>query len=102
MFAEIDAATLKKWIDKDEVTLLDIRDYDEYLKGHIPHAQYYAVSDFSLKDIDLEKQKIVLYCKTSRRSGEMLCHFYEKGIKDIYHLGGGYLAWILSDMAYAV
>ena len=100
MFAEIDALTLKKWMKNGDVTLLDVRDYDEYQEGHIPDAQLYTFTEFPLKDLDTEHQKIVLYCKTSRRSGEMLCHFYEQGITELYHLGGGYLAWQLSDQLY--
>ncbi len=100
MFAEIDAMTLKKWMKDGDVMLLDVRDYDEYQEGHIPQAQFYTDTDFSFGNLNIDQQKIVLYCKTSRRSGEMLCHFYEQGVKELYHLGGGYLAWQLSDQLY--
>lgn len=94
---EITATELKERLDRsDDLILLDIRqDYelpiaalDNYV--HIPEDEIEdrldEVRDFGDKDI-------VVYCRTGRRSVELVKVLEEKGFTRIFNLTGGLHAW---------
>ncbi len=68
---EIDAATLKNWLDEKKVNLVDVREPVEYAGEHIPGAKLVSLSQFNPEEIKLLNDKqIVLYCQSSNRSGK--------------------------------
>jgi len=91
----IDAATLKHWMDKGEAILVDVREPAEHSAGVIPGAILMPlgnVANFKLPDI--KGKKVVMQCRSGARSltaGEILL----KGNPDldIYNLAGGILEW---------
>lgn len=94
---EITATELKERLDRsDDLILLDIRQdfelpiaaLDNYV--HIPEDEIEdrlgEVRDFGDKDI-------VVYCRTGRRSAELVKVLEEKGFTRIFNLTGGLHAW---------
>ena len=91
---EVDAKTLKSWIDADKVVLIDIREPDEYTREHIPGSRLVPLSSFNPSDFPREHEKIgVFHCGSGMRTTEAASKILSTGFKEIYHLDGGLGAW---------
>lgn len=83
-----DAQSLLK---EDGVILLDVRTPEEYQEKHIPGS--ILVPDYELKDkitaqVPDTKTKIVVYCRSGRRSAASAKVLAELGYENVYDLGG--------------
>ena len=78
----------------DGVTLLDVRQPEEYKAGHIPGAKLIPLPDLSkrLNEIDKEKPAIV-YCAIGGRSRIAAQMLAGKGFGNIFNLTGGFKSW---------
>lgn len=78
------------------VIVLDVRTPDEASKGIIPGAVImdFNAPDFKSKIAKLDKTKTYLvYCKVGGRSAKAVNLMASDGIKNVFHLDGGYDAW---------
>ena len=95
---EIDAATLKEMLDKDEeIQLLDVRSQAEFSQGIIKGGEFVPLHTIPLKINDMDKDKtIVVYCRSGARSAQA-CSFIQQntGIEAI-NLRGGIISWYQS------
>jgi 3-mercaptopyruvate sulfurtransferase SseA len=65
----VDAPTLKEWIDRDTVLLIDVREPAEHAGEHIPGSILLLLSKFDPTQMPTDPDKtLVLYCRTSNRS----------------------------------
>ncbi len=93
----VDVNTAKKWI-KEGVKVIDVREPQEFLAGHMPGAKlisrgvlYGAVKKGVLKP----NEKYILVCRTGHRAllaAATLMKWYK--FKEVYVLKGGIKAWI--------
>ena len=76
------------------VTLLDVRQPEEYQESHIPGAKLIPLADVGarIKELDAEKPTIV-YCAIGGRSRVASQMLAGKGFKEVYNLSGGIKAW---------
>jgi rhodanese-related sulfurtransferase/rubrerythrin len=98
-FEDITTPELKQFIKshkEKEYLIVDVRQPDEYTKGHIPGAKFIPLnellSDFSGLPADRD---VIFYCHSGGRSVAAASMFSEEGIteKTIYNLEGGILSW---------
>lgn len=91
---EINAVTLKKWLDDKEVLLIDVREPGEFAAEYIPGAKLMSLSDFDHHRIpqDLDK-RIVLQCQSGKRSAQAAQKMFEAGFTKVFHLQGGLPTW---------
>lgn len=91
---EVDVSTLKHWVDRGEVVLIDVREPGEYLSEHIPGAQLMPLSTF---DPQLLKEmfdvRVVLQCQSGSRSTKAAQKMFEAGFTKVMHLQGGLPTW---------
>ncbi|WP_353134090.1 rhodanese-like domain-containing protein [Limnohabitans sp.] len=79
--------------------LIDVRETEEYLAGHLPGAvhmsrgmlEFKMASNPAMQPRDL---KIVLYCKTSGRAALSACSLAGMGYSHIQSISGGIDAWM--------
>lgn len=92
---QVDAQTLKDWLDEGNVCLIDVREPIEYQEESIPGAQLVALSQFDLHAIQLESgKKLVFYCRSGGRSTEACLRWLKADdSQDVYNLIGGILSW---------
>ena len=65
----IDCKTLKKWLENNEVILIDVRELSEYQSGHIDQANLIPLEELSIKILpELKNKKLVLCCQLGKRS----------------------------------
>ena len=80
-----------------DVLFVDIRESEEWQKGHISNAINLPLSHLPhavdrLKQEDKNKI-IIVYCQKGTRSQSAITFFEQKGFKKVYHLAGGLDNW---------
>ena len=91
---EINAITLKKWLDKQEALLIDVREPGEFAAEHISGAKLMSLSRFDPTVIPQDTNKrIVLQCQSGKRSAQAAQKMFDLGFEEVYHLQGGLPTW---------
>lgn len=91
---EISPAELKEILDRGEALVVDVREEDEFVQGHIPGAVNVPLSTFSIDRLPASPGKrLVLNCLGGKRSGMALdqCNTARANVDT--HLAGGFGAW---------
>lgn len=87
----------KKLINDGNVNLiLDVRNEDEFAKGHLKNAIQIPVKELkeNLSDIEKFKDELVLvYCRSGKRSAEAVDILKENGFKNLVHMKDGISKW---------
>ena len=96
-FNDIPLAELQARLADGTVTLVDVREQDEWNAGHIKGALFLPLSRFDLGKLPPPEpdKKIVVYCRSGKRSVSAMEQARLLGRRDVdTHLGGGILAWL--------
>lgn len=92
--SKIDAQTLKQWLDKQSVSLIDVREPGEFAGEHIPGATLVPLSQFEPRKIpQSDDLQLVLYCRSGQRSQIAAQKLREAGFESVYQLSWGIAAW---------
>jgi rhodanese-related sulfurtransferase len=95
----ISANDAKKLIDgnsKNELTILDVRTFDEYCGGHISGAANTPVETLENSPIfsTMDKDHLILvYSQNGQRGSQAGQIFVNNGFKKVYNLDGGVVSW---------
>lgn len=91
-YEKIDPAQAKEMLESDPtVILVDVRTKEEYETGHIPNSLLLPQENMaSLVDKMLpdKEKKIIVYCRSGRRSALAANQLIEAGYKQVFDLGG--------------
>jgi rhodanese-related sulfurtransferase len=91
---EVTPQALRAAIEAGKVRVIDVRTPEETASGVIPAAELIPLDRFDPAKLDLsDGRKVVLYCRSGRRSAlaaERLASFTGQPAE---HLAGGMLAW---------
>jgi rhodanese-related sulfurtransferase len=91
---EINALTLKQWLDEQKVILLDVREPGEYANEHIAGAMLLPLSTFDPTLVSpAEDKTLVLYCQSGKRSTQAAQKLLDSGFAEVTHLKGGLPTW---------
>lgn len=91
---EINAVTLKKWLESDRALLIDVRESGEFFAEHIPGAKLMPLSRFDSQVVaQNNNKKIVLYCQSGNRSAQAAQKMIDLGFDEVFHLQGGLPTW---------
>jgi molybdopterin/thiamine biosynthesis adenylyltransferase/rhodanese-related sulfurtransferase len=93
--AEIDAQTLKEWMDaKKKFVLVDVREPNEWEIAHIEGAKLIPLGQIAGRVNELDSaDEIVLQCHHGSRSARAQAALAKFGFKKTYNLMGGIDAW---------
>ena len=95
-FRSLDVETFAKFIEKDDVYLVDVRTPEEYAEGFIPGSINIDVKkgheELATK-LDPERP-VALYCRSGRRSEQAGWVLEKAFFKNVVDLKGGYKAWV--------
>ncbi|NIP85711.1 MAG: hypothetical protein GTO03_09165, partial [Planctomycetales bacterium] len=104
--AETDVATLKGRLDDGEpLTLIDIREREEWEQGHIPGAHFIPRGFLELQVEDLVSERdtpLVLYCAGGVRSALGALALRQMGYRQVESLLGGFGAWKSAGFPFVV
>jgi rhodanese-related sulfurtransferase len=91
---EINALTLKQWLEGDRALLIDVRESGEFFAEHIPGAKLMSLSQFDSQVVTQNNnKKIVLYCQSGTRSAQAAQKMFALGFDEVFHLQGGLPTW---------
>jgi rhodanese-related sulfurtransferase len=97
---DVEATTLKRWLEQGEALLIDVREPPEYAAEHIPEAQLLPLSIFDPTRVSQEAgKKVVLHCVMGMRSAQAGQKLLDAGFMTVYNFRGGVQAW--KDAGYA-
>lgn len=87
---KIDQKEAKSMMDKGSVTVVDVRTPEEYASGHIKGAINIPVETIDKRPAALPdlNAKILLYCRTGRRSAAAAKTLSDLGYRNVYDFGG--------------
>jgi UPF0176 protein len=91
----IEPATLKEWIERGEVEIVDMRNDYEYAVGHFDGSHASGMANF--RDLaavapalsHLKEKKVVTVCTYGVRCEKASGYLKQQGFKDVYQLNGG-------------
>lgn len=91
----VEPATLHAYMQGGiKVTIVDVRQPDEFAQGHIAGAVLMPLGDLEATYSKLPKTaKLVVYCRSGHRSAQAVQILQSHGFKDIASLDGGFIAW---------
>lgn len=77
----------------NEVVLLDVREYQEWMAGHAPHARHLPMSELPARLGELPTNgRIVCVCRSGNRSAQVTGWLARQGY-DAVNMTGGMHAW---------
>jgi thiosulfate sulfurtransferase len=85
----------KKIIDDNNLTIIDIRDYNSFLQGHIDNAIH--VENLDIDSFINKKNKsgaILIYCYHGNSSKSAANFFTQHGFEKVLSMDEGYSGWI--------
>ena len=92
---DIDRSTLKARLEAGTITLIDVREPDEFAAGHIPGAISMPLSRFYPEDLAaFPADEIVFYCRSGQRSRTALGLAQHAGVDVGTHYPGSMLDWV--------
>jgi len=93
----VDADQARKYMAakaSDELTILDVRQPNEYETGHIPGAKLIPLPDLTVRMDEIDPNKAtVVYCAIGGRSRVAAQMLAGKGFENVYNLTGGFKGW---------
>lgn len=95
-YENLDVAGFKEKMDAGKVVILDVRTAEEFEEGHIKGAINFDVNKSSFTDKIIrmnEDIEYLVYCHSGRRSVKACNIMNNAGLKKLYNLEGGYVAW---------
>ncbi len=95
-YSAIGPAEATRLINHEEAVVLDVREDNEYLGGHIVNARHIPLGRLGsrLKELDaLRDRPIVAVCRSGHRSANACVTLRKNGFERVYNLSGGVMAW---------
>jgi len=83
-------------MNDENTVLLDIREPNEFVKGHVENARHIPLGSLDERKSELkglENSPIIVICQTGTRSPQACKKLTSEGFTDVYNLGGGIQAW---------
>lgn len=96
MVPEIDQDSIAASLGQDGTLVVDVREVQEYHRGHVPGARNVPLSVLPVSLTDLPKDRpVYVICQSGRRSARATALLRSVGI-DAANVAGGTGAWIAS------
>ncbi|MBV1920827.1 MAG: thiosulfate sulfurtransferase GlpE [Pseudomonadales bacterium] len=93
-FQHLSVSDLKSMLETQAVSIVDIRDQQSFMAGHIGSAIHLHQENMDevLLSLDMD-QPLVVCCYHGNSSQGAADFLNDKGFDDTYSLAGGYVAW---------
>ena len=98
---EVGVLEATQLINHRDAVVVDVREDNEWVTGHIPHARHIPLGQLASRLKELEKFKakpIVVGCRSGHRSANACSVLKKNGFNEVYNLKGGIIAWEQANM----
>jgi len=95
-YANANTAQAVQLINQENAIVVDVREENEFLGGHIVNSIHVPLGYFSDRVKDLEKYKdkpVIVGCRSGQRSASACVTLKKHGFEKVYNLAGGVMAW---------
>lgn len=97
MVEELSPAEVHERLDDEELTIVDIRQPDEYRHGHVPGAINVPMTEFARRVEEIEwGEEVVMVCpigQSSLQAARLLGSYEGVDADTVKSMAGGYDAW---------
>lgn len=82
-------------INRDDALVVDIRDADEFRKGHIAGSINIPLNELTDRSEELKNKErpLILVCETGTRTGAAGRQLRSRGLENLWRISGGLSAW---------
>ena len=81
-------------INREDASILDVREPGEYGSGHIIGAKNVPLARLEGGELPKRKDKpVIVYCDTGERAGKAVAGLKKQGFERVVNLSGGLRAW---------
>jgi rhodanese-related sulfurtransferase len=83
-------------LNNEQTVVVDVREPDEFAKGHIENAIHISLGRLDERMYELEPHKetpVIVTCQQGTRAASACAKLTKAGFKQIYYLKGGMLSW---------
>lgn len=83
-------------VDGEDVTLVDVREGDEWRKGHLPGAVHVPRGYLEMQaegKLPSKDSPLIVYCAGGNRSAFATETLKQMGYRNVRHMSGGFTAW---------
>ena len=95
----IDLAAFVKIMQVEQLTIVDVREQQEFDAGHVPGALHIPLNEVEARMDELNKEEtIYLICQTGRRSGIAGIQLAEIGFNNVLNVVPGMTDWTKQTM----
>lgn len=91
VYQKITAEEAHEMMQNEDVVIVDVRTEEEFRQGHIPNAVLIPNETILFEDpkeLPDKSAKILVYCRSGRRSRDAAEKLIEMGYTDVYDFGG--------------
>lgn len=92
---------LSDLVNRQDALVLDVRDSNEFRKGHITASVNIPFKDLAkrISEISSHQQKpVVVICKMGQHAGAATKQLRASGFEQVYRLGGGLSEWTAASL----
>lgn len=92
--AQATPADVAEWLERGEMTIIDVREPAEWEAGHLPGVPNIPLGSLPerLAEIPIDKP-IVVHCQSGARSPIAASVLQARGVRNVINMAGGYAAW---------
>jgi len=83
-------------INREDAVVVDVREQQEYSKGHVPNSRHIPLAQLDKRIGELEKFKnrpIIVLCQSGNRSLSACGALRKNGFEKVFNLAGGVSDW---------
>jgi rhodanese-related sulfurtransferase len=94
--ATIDTLRATFLINREDAMVLDVRETNDYVNGHILNARNVPLAQLDDRAADVAKNKakpVIVYCANGQRAGGAVAILKKHGFANVVNLSGGFTAW---------
>jgi len=99
--SECTVLTLNEKLGKEDLHLVDVREYAEYAGGRVAGAKLVPLGELEARHTELDHTKpVYVMCRTGRRSGEAQKRLKALGFTNVVNVAGGFEDWKKQDLPF--
>lgn len=94
--ASVSTLEATQLINRQDALILDVRNAEEFQKGHILNARNIPLSQLDARHSDIARHKekpVIVACESGSRSGAAAAVLRKQGFAQVFSLSGGIAAW---------
>jgi len=94
---DVNPAEATLLINREDAHVIDVREAEEFAKGHLPDARHIPLAKLADRIGEIEKFKgkpVIVCCASGMRSSRACGQLGKLGFSNVHNLAGGIDAWV--------